>query len=155
MSTPGKAFTIALQLNTGQIIKTAMSLDVTQRQSGTLDWSLTLADDDRMYEPDASSTTWAGLLNDLVWSSDGTQIVKWLEVSGTIDGVSWSLPRMIPDHYGYQLQRGNFDTIYTWGGVGPALPLYKEDQTLRTLNSSSSGAWSVSSALQDLSLIHI
>ena len=55
MSTPGQAFTLELSVG-GQAIETALALDITMREGQTLDWALTLSDEDRMYEPDAVGT---------------------------------------------------------------------------------------------------
>ena len=105
MSTPGQAFTLDLSVG-GQVIETALALDITMREGQTLDWALTLSDEDRMYEPDAVGTYWAGVLDDKPWDPTGTSIVKWLDASGTIDGVPFSFPRLIQDHYGYGLAQG-------------------------------------------------
>ena len=142
MSTPGTDFTLSLSVG-GQSLDMALALDITMREGQTLDWTLTLSDEDRALEPDAVGTPWSGVLDDKPWDPSGTAIVKWLDASGTLDGVPFSFPRMIPDHYGYGLAQGQIDDTYTWGGVGPALPLYREDQTMATLVSSGGSTYTL------------
>jgi len=140
--TPGTDFTLSLTVD-GRSIDMALSLDITMREGQTLDWVLTLSDEDRLLEPDAVGTSWSGVLNDKPWDATGTQVVKWLDASGTLDGQAFSFPRLVPDHYGYGLAQGQIDDTYTWGGVGPALPLYREDQTMPTLVSTGGSAYTL------------